>query len=38
MIRQRFRLAPTSTDQPRPVPIVTLNPDRPIVLRVMSAA
>jgi cytochrome P450 len=33
MIRQRFQLQPTSNDQPRPVPIVTLNPDRPIRLR-----
>jgi cytochrome P450 len=37
MIRQRFRLQPTSTDQPRPVPIVTLNPDRPIRLRLAQA-
>jgi cytochrome P450 len=33
MIRQRFKLAAASGERPRPVPIVTLNPDRPIVLR-----
>jgi len=32
MIRQRYRLTPTSSEQPRPVPIITLNPDRPIYL------
>jgi cytochrome P450 len=36
-IRQRYRLTPVSTDQPRPVPIITLNPDRPIYLRLQPA-
>jgi cytochrome P450 len=35
MISQRLRLEPASTESPRPVPIVTLNPDRPIRLRVL---
>jgi cytochrome P450 len=37
MIRQRYRLQTTSAEIPRPVPIVTLNPDRPISLRLTSA-
>jgi cytochrome P450 len=37
MVRQRFTLEPTSADQPRPVPIVTLNPDRPIRLKLAPA-
>jgi cytochrome P450 len=35
MIRQRYRLEPTTDERPRPVPIVTLNPDRPIRLRLL---
>jgi cytochrome P450 len=37
MIRQRYHLEPTSDDAPRPVPIITLNPDRPIRLRLTPA-
>lgn len=36
MIRQRYRLQTTSAEAPRPVPILTLNPDRPISLRLTS--
>ena len=35
MIHQRYRFELTSTDEPRPVPIVALNPDRPIRLRMV---
>jgi cytochrome P450 len=37
MIRHRVRLTPKSDDKPKPVPIVTLNPDRPIILRLAAA-
>jgi cytochrome P450 len=37
MIRQRYRLEPTSDEKPRPVPIVTLNPDRPIRLKLAAS-
>ena len=37
MIRQRFRLEPENAEEPRPVPIVTLNPDRPIRLHLIPA-
>jgi PHYB activation tagged suppressor 1 len=36
MIRQRYRLQTTSAEVPRPVPILTLNPDRPISLRLSA--
>ncbi len=31
-VRQRFRLAPTFDDEALPVPVLTLQPDRPILL------
>jgi len=31
-LRQRFRLAPASDDEALPVPVLTLQPDRPILL------
>jgi cytochrome P450 len=37
MIRQRFSLRLVSREAPRPVPIVTLNPDRPIRMRVVAS-
>lgn len=36
-IRRRYRLEPTSHDEARPVPIVALNPDRPIRLRLIRS-
>ena len=37
MVRQRFRLTPTSDEKPQPVPIVTLNPDRSMILQLAAA-
>lgn len=35
-MRRRFRFEPTSAEEARPVPIVTLQPDRPIRLRLAA--
>jgi cytochrome P450 len=36
-IRQRYRVELTSTEMPRPVPRVGLQPDRPIRFRLVEA-